>query len=328
MSKHDQPKYRLGIDLGGTKIYGVVIDRKGRVLGKSRRPTRADQGYRKVLARVDDTAREAADDAGISFKEIDAVGLGIPGPVDSASGVVAVAPNLGWRDLRVARDAARLFKRPVVLGNDVNFGGLGEVAYGAAREADSAFAAFPGTGLGGALVLDGRIVNGGHGFAGEIGHLPAPFGNARCGCGRRGCLETVASKTGIARLVAEYRRKGMRCLLTSAGGRLKSSDLLRAWQAGCPATRKAVVESARGVGWGLAVVSMSFDPQVFVLGGGVMEALHRQMLPVVRQSLIDHSLLYRQRKPDLRLAALGDDAGAIGAAVASTGASTGTAIGG
>lgn len=319
MAKHDQPKYRLGIDLGGTKIYAVVIDRKGRVLGKSRRPTRAEQGYRKVLGRVDDSAREATDDAGISFKAINTIGLGIPGPIDSATGVVAVAPNLGWRNLPVARDAARLLKRPVVLGNDVNFGGLGEVAYGAARKAASAFAAFPGTGLGGAMVLDGAIVNGAHGFGGEIGHLPAPFGVARCGCGRLGCLETVASKTGIARLVAGYRKQGMRCLLTSEGGRLRSSDLLRAWQAGCPSTRKAVGEAASALGWGLAVVSMTFDPQVFVLGGGVMEALHRQMLPLVRQSLIGHSLLYRRRKPDLRLAELGDDAGAIGAAVASTG---------
>lgn len=319
MGKSDLPKYRLGIDLGGTKIYAVVIDRKGRVLGKSRRPTRADLGYRKILARVDDSACEAADDAGISFKAIETIGLGVPGPVNSDEGVVVVAPNLGWRGLPVARDAARLFKRPVVLGNDVNFGGLGEVAYGAARKATSAFAAFVGTGLGGALVLDGAIVNGAHGFAGELGHVPAPFGAARCGCGRLGCLETVASKTGIARLIAGYRKAGMRCLLTSEGGRLRSSDLLRAWQAGCPATRKAVGESARALGWGLAVVSMSFDPEVFVLGGGVMEALPRQALPLVRKSLIEHSLLYRRRKPDLRLAELGDEAGAIGAAVASTG---------
>lgn len=319
MGMSELPKYRLGIDLGGTKIYAVVIDRKGRVLGKSRQPTRAELGYRKILAHVDDSAREAADDAGISFKAIDTVGLGVPGPVDSDEGMVVVAPNLGWHGLPVARDAARLFKRPVVLGNDVNFGGLGEVAYGAARKADSAFAAFPGTGLGGAMVLDGTVVNGSHGFAGEIGHLPAPFGAARCGCGRLGCLETVASKTGIARLVASYRKQGMRCLLTSEGGRLRSSDLLRAWQAGCPSTRKAVTEAAGALGWGLAVVSMTFDPQVFVLGGGVMEALHRQMLPLVRASLITHSLLYRRRKPDLRLAELGDDAGAIGAAVASTG---------
>jgi glucokinase len=322
MGKRDTPKYRLGIDLGGTKIYAVVIDRKGRVLGKARRPTRAEQGYRKVLGQVGDIAREATDDAGIGYKSIDSIGLGIPGPVDSDQGVVVVAPNLGWRGLPVARDAARALKRPVVLGNDVNFGGLGEVAYGVARKAESSFAAFVGTGLGGALTLDGAIVNGAHGFAGELGHVPAPFGAARCGCGRVGCLETVASKTGIARLVAGYRRQGVRCLLTSERGRLRSSDLLRAWQAGCPATRKAVAESARALGWGLAVVSMSFDPEVFVLGGGVIEALSRQMLPLVRQALVEHSMLYRRRKPDLRLAALGDDAGAIGAAVASTGKAT------
>jgi glucokinase len=312
------PKYRLGIDLGGTKMYAVVVNRDGEVLGTSRRPTRSEGGYATVLKRLDDTAREAADDAGVPFRNFDTIGLGMPGPIDTDRGRVVVAPNLGWVGKPVARDVGRLLKRQVVLGNDVNFGGLGEATYGAARKARSAAAAFVGTGLGGALVLDGRVVNGAHGFGGEIGHVPAPFGEARCGCGRFGCLETLASKTGIARMIAENRKRGMTCrLVVERDGKLRSSALLRAWKDRCPATTKALKDSAKALGWGLAAIGGVFDPEVFVLGGGVMEALGRALLPEIRAHLVHYSLLYQRRRPDVRLAKLGDEAVAIGAAVAS-----------
>lgn len=314
----EPPKYRLGIDLGGTKMYAVVVNRDGAVLGSSRRPTRPENGYASVLKRIDDTAREAADDAGVSYRQIDTIGLGMPGPIDEKNGRVVVAPNLGWVGKPVARDVGRLLKRDVVLGNDVNFGGLGEATYGAACKADSAAAAFVGTGLGGALILDGRVVNGAHGFGGEIGHVPAPFGEVRCGCGRLGCLETLASKTGIARMILENRKRGLACkLVVERDGKLRSSALLRAWKDKCPATTKALRDSAKALGWGLAAMGGIFDPEVFVLGGGVMEALGRALLPEIRANLIHFSLLYQRRKPDVRLAMLGDEAVAIGAAVAS-----------
>lgn len=312
------PRYRLGIDLGGTKIHAVVINRHGRPLGSARRPTKPEGGYREVLKRICETAAEAVEDARLSLREVSSVGLGMPGPVDLERGRVVVAPNLGWADKPVAADLKALLLRPVMLMNDVNCGGLGEATYGAAKGAGSAAAAFVGTGLGGALILEGRVINGAHGFGGEIGHVPAPFDGAACACGRRGCLETVASKTGIARLIIANRDGGMRCKIKlDKRTKLRSSELLRAWQAECPATRKAVRLSARGLAWGLATIGGVFDPEVFVIGGGVIEAMGKVMLPLVREHLREYSLLYSRRRSDVRLAGLGDDAVAIGAAVGS-----------
>ena len=198
MGKQNKPAtYRLGIDLGGTKIHAVMIDPNGRVLASARRATESEDGYKSVLKRIAVTAEEVAAAVGVKVESLPSIGLGMPGPIDDLRGVVHLAPNLGWRECPVAADLKKLLKRPVVLGNDANFGCLGEVTYGAAAGATSAFAAFVGTGLGGGLVLNGHLLNGLHGFAGEIGHITAPFSTVRCGCGLRGCLETSASKVGI-----------------------------------------------------------------------------------------------------------------------------------
>ncbi len=312
------PKYRLGIDLGGTKIHAVVIDRKGKVLASARRPTKPEEGYKAVLKRLLRTSEEAAAGADLKLKDFPAIGLGMPGPIDDRRGVVHLAPNLGWRERPVAKDLRKLVRRPVELGNDVNFGCLGEATYGCAKGARSVFAAFVGTGLGGGLVLPGQLQNGLHGFAGELGHVPAPFGDQLCGCGLRGCLETTASKIGIIRLILKEQRRGVRSVIKlKAGDRVKSSQLRDAWKDKCPATRAALPHACVALGWGLATVGTLFDPEVFVLGGGVMEALGKELLPMVREGMGSYSMAYRTLKPDLRLAKLGDDAVAIGAAVAS-----------
>ena len=320
MGKHNKSSpYRLGIDLGGTKIHAVVIDPKGRVLASARRATQSEDGYKTVLKRIAVTAHEVAEAAGLKVDSLPSIGLGMPGPIDDLRGVVHLAPNLGWRECPVAADLKKLLTRPVVLGNDANFGCLGEVTHGAGVGASSAFAAFVGTGLGGGVVMDGHLVNGLHGFAGEIGHIQAPFTDARCGCGLRGCLETSASKVGIIRMILQQQDEGTRSLIKlKKKDRLKSSQLREAWKSKCPATRAAVTESCRAIGWGLAMVAGVIDPQVFILGGGVMEAMGRDLLPLVKKGMKEFSMSYRERAVDLRLAALGDDAVAIGAAVAAS----------
>jgi glucokinase len=309
------PAVRLGIDLGGTKIHCLVIDRKGRVLGTSRASTKASRGYAAVVERIAEVAHEAMDDAGIRRRDLKAVGIGAPGMIDPAGGVIQLAPNLGWRSKPLADDLGDELDLPVVLGNDVNFGALGEATYGGSRKAASSFAVFVGTGLGGGLVVGGRVVNGSHGFGGEIGHIPAPFGQARCGCGRCGCLETTASRTGLVRLVRQAAAAGRRCLLPT--GEVRSGHLVKAYDAGCPATRAALAEMLAALGWGLATVGNVVDPEVFVIGGGVAEAFGKRLLAPLARAMTADAVLYQRHRPALRLAELGDDAVAIGAAVAS-----------
>lgn len=306
--------YRLGIDLGGTKIHAVVIDRDGRVLGAARAATKAGKGYRAVVQRLARTAIEACEAAGIKRSRITACGLGAPGPVDGERGVLLLAPNLGWGRKALADDLGQELDLPVRLGNDVNCGALGEVAYGAARGVRSAVAAFVGTGLGGAVVLDGRVIGGAHGYGGEIGHLPAPFGDARCGCGQRGCLETVASRTGIERLIRERVAAGGTARIDLSQS-LKSSALAAALRQRCPATRAAVDAAIKALAWGLACVGQAVDPDVYILGGGVTEALGKPFVRGVARELSRACMLHRRHRPRVVAAELGDDAVAIGAAV-------------
>lgn len=159
------------------------------------------------------------------------------------------------------------------------------------------------------------MINGSHGFAGEFGHIPACFGDAPCGCGRSGCLETVASKVGLARLLREAVARGETPRLEFANG-LRSSAVRAAVAAGCPVTRAAVGRCAEALAWGLTAVGHVVDPDCFVLGGGLVEALGQPFVEQVRAGMAGGSALYARHAPDLRLAELGDDAVAVGAAVA------------
>ncbi len=309
------PKYRLGVDLGGTKIYAVVIDRKGRVIGSSKAATKPHKGYQRVMQRVAAVASDALDDADLRRKDVHSIGIGAPGPIDSDRGVALFCPNLGWVNKPIAKDLASELGMRVVLGNDVNFGALGEVAYGAAMNARSAFSAFVGTGLGGGVILDGQVVNGAHGFGGEIGHVPYPESDALCGCGRRHCLETVASKSGVMRLITEARRAGRRCMLTPTK-MIKSSEISAALKKGDPVVKVAINRMTDALAWGLSSVGNLLDPEVYIIGGGLGEALGKPLLERVSKRMIEYSELYRRQRPRLVMAKLGDGAVAIGAAVA------------
>lgn len=310
------PEYRLGVDLGGTKIHVVVLDRRGRIIGFARTATKGDRGYQAVVERIARTALEALDDADVKRKAVRVCGIGAPGPVDNERGIMHMAPNLGWNEKPLARDLGKVLGMHVVLGNDVNSGALGEVAHGAAIKARSAVAAFVGTGLGGAVVINGEVVNGAHGYGGEIGHIPSPFGEALCGCGRRGCLETVASKTGVIRQINEAIAQGRKARIGTSGT-IKSGAIAEALAAGCPVTRTAVERMTEALAWGLCAIGNIVDPEVFIIGGGMAETLGKPLLPRISALMAETSVLYRRQRPKLVMAALGDDAVAVGAAVAS-----------
>jgi len=312
---------RLGIDLGGTKTLGVLLDAKGTVVAEHKVETPASVGYAGTITHLAKVAAEVCAKGGLNAadrKRLPAIGLGLPGPVDPDRGVVLRAVNLGWKVPQfIGKDLAQAFGLRVVLGNDVNFGALGEVMHGAATGAKTACAAFVGTGFGGALIRDGHVVNGSHGIAGELGHLRAPWGNARCGCGNRGCLETVCSKRGIARQLLKAHIEGEHCEIPRKKlVHLKSSQLKQALKEGCPATRRAVRTASEALGWGLAAFGAVADPQVYIVGGGVIEALHKRMLPVVLATMAKQCVFFQGRQVDLRRAMLGDHAVAVGAAAA------------
>ncbi len=310
----------VGVDLGGTKISAAVVSRAGKILGRARKRTKAHLGAAEVLARISLAVRQAAEDAETPMAKVAAVGIGAPGPLDPSSGVLLSAPNLpGWHDVPLAREISEALGIPVYVENDVNLGTLSEHVLGAGRGTKDMVGVFVGTGVGGGLILDGRLRSGARHAAGEIGHMVVAAGGPYCGCGRQGCLEAVASRTAMERDLRAGIAAGRESLLPELAGprlkRLTSSVLARAWKGGCPLTREVVGRAQWYLGLHAASIVNLLDPEMLVYGGGMTEAMGEEFLAPIREVALQH-LMPKDSAP-IRLAAakLGDDAGVLGAAL-------------
>ncbi len=311
----------IGIDLGGTKALAGVVDRDGTVRSREWMPSR-DLRDRPaaLLDRLAAGAEAAAAAAGMRLHEVAAVGVCVPGPLDTTRSVVSVAPNLGWRDVAVRDELERrLPGTPVFLENDVRAAALAESLLGAGRGYLSMLAVFVGSGVGGGLVLDGRLFHGAHGTAGEIGHMVLQAGGPRCGCGRWGCLEALAARDAVARTVMEAVARGRETLLTAIlGGNLAaltSRDLAAAIAQGDRVATWAARRSARYVGLAIGGVVNLVDPAIVVIGGGIAEALGQRYVDAAVETARRQTLSDSAKGLPIVASRLGDDAGLLGAAL-------------
>lgn len=308
----------VGVDLGGTKILVGVVDASHRILGRAKRPTPAREGAAAILAAILTGIDQALAEAGVQRGELAGVGVGSPGPLDE-NGVILHSANLDVKDFALGPDLARELGRPVLVQNDVRVGGYGEFRLGAGQGYQDIIAAFVGTGIGGCLILGGRVVRGHTDNAGEIGHIVLKAGGPRCGCGARGCLEAMASKTAIARRVAKAIRRGVPTALSGKidprSGRLKSRELAAAVQAGDPVAVKEVHRSAHFLGLGLGGLVNVLGPEIVIIGGGVTGALGTSWIQRIRESARRQILVDPEEKIKIEAAALGDNAGILGAAL-------------
>ncbi len=309
----------VGVDLGGTKILAAVVGADHAILGRSKKPTPAEAGGAAILEAIVACVDQAIAEAGLGRDAIAAIGVGSPGPLDSEAGVIAFTANLNVRDWPLGPDLSRIMGRPVLLQNDVRVGGYGEYRLGAGRGHRNMLAAFVGTGIGGCLIVDGRVVEGATGNAGEIGHIVVKADGPKCGCGRRGCLEALSSRSAIARRVGKAARDGVESVLAAKvdkkSGKLKSGDLAAAVAAGDLVAIQEVHRAARYLGLGLGGLVNLIGPEIIVLGGGVTEALGATFLELVRTAAAEQILVDPARKIRIEPAALGDDAGVLGAAL-------------
>ena len=309
----------VGVDLGGTKILAAVIDANYRILGRAKRSTPAEAGGPAILAAVVAAIDQALTEAGRRRDEILAIGIGSPGPLDPKTGIIPFSANLNVRNWALGPDLSHALNRPVLLQNDVRIGGYGEYCLGAGRGHRNVLAAFVGTGVGGCLILDGQVLEGATGNAGEIGHIIIKPGGPKCGCGRRGCLEALSSRTAIARRIRKAARKGLSSALASKvdkkSGKLKSGDLAAAMAAGDPVAVIEIRRAARFLGLGIGGLINLIGPDVVIIGGGVTEALGEPFVNLVRESARAQTLVDPDRKIEIKLAELGDDAGVLGAAL-------------
>ncbi len=319
MDKNNQ-RYFAGIDIGGTKIYVVVTDENGRILGNAKRKSKPERGFEEVMERAVKTAREACEEADVPVKKLAAVGVGAPSPI-LEDGTAILAPNMGWHNVPLVKTLAKALDQRVFAENDCNAGTLGEFALGAGKGAKSLAGIFVGTGLGGGIIIDGRMIVGASRMAAEVGHVIVQKGGRTCGCGRLGCLEAYASKTGMAkRFREEIHDRGRASLMKELTGGdyeiLRSRYLKEAYQKKDEVTVETLNEMADYLGLGIGNLITFIGPDTVVIGGGVFEALGKELLPRVLEST--RAFAY---PPDsyndtrIKLAELGDEAVALGAMV-------------
>jgi glucokinase len=307
-----------GIDIGGTKLHVLITRMDGTILGRARTKLKGDTAFLSVMKRVAACLGDACHAAGIEAESLLAVGVGAPSAV-RADGTAVNAPNMGWRNVPVAKKLSSLIGLPVVAANDCDAGTLGEYVFGAGRGSQSLVGLFVGTGLGGGIVHKGELISGENHLAAELGHMIVHVDGRQCGGGHRGCLEAYVSKSGMGRRFLAEKTRVKRSALARAEdvdlANVRSSILAKAYREGDTLVREVVDEAARFLGVGVANVITCLGPDTVVLGGGVIEALGKEMLPQVRRAAKEHVFPPPSfRDTRIVLSALGDDAVALGAA--------------
>jgi len=312
-------RFVLGLDLGGTKINAAVLDDAGNLISGARNKTEAELGAESVLERIVQTGAKALEGAGITPNHLYAVGIGSPGPLDWRTGVIIESAHLNFDHFPLGPRLAERFGRPVFVDNDVNAGTYGEFKKGAARGASHVLGMFVGTGIGGGIVVKGELYHGFSKNAGEVGHMVVLAGGPRCNCGSRGCLESLASRTAIVRDLRKAVKDGRKTSLTKQHGKrleeVSSGDLKEAYQHEDKLVQKTIKRAAKYIGIGIGSLVNVLGPEVVVLGGGVIEALADEMLPLIERSAARVAFKFSMKGVRIVRAELGDDAGVIGAAI-------------
>lgn len=304
----------IGIDVGGTKIAAAVVDESGAVIARDVVATDAD-APNAIATGIVKIARQLR---GVA-PSVRAIGIGAAGLVDVARGVIVAAPNLSYRNLAIRDYVATRLSLPVFVDNDANVAAWAESVFGGGKGYGDQIMLTVGTGIGGGLIVNGRIYRGAHGFGAEIGHMIVQPGGPACPCGAHGCFEQMVSGTTIGRVASERIGEAPDSLvLERAGGdraAITGEIVGRAALEGDAFAREIVADAGRWLGIGIASLVNIFDPDVVVVGGGAATGTGELLLEPARAALADH-LTLREYRPAVEIvpAALGNDAGSVGAA--------------
>jgi glucokinase len=301
----------LGIDIGGTKLAAGVVSRAGQVLADVRRPTPRDMDAEGLLAAVVDLAERARRHADVS---VDAVGIGCGGPLLYPEGIVSPLHIPAWRGFPLRERLAAVLGLPARLDNDAKAFALGEARFGAGRGSHCLLGMVVSTGVGGGIVLNGRLLHGASGNAGHIGHVTVAADGPICPCGARGCLTAYASGTGLATRAREAVAAGESGrLATLPEGTITGRTVVEAAVAGDALARRLLDDAARALAVGIAAAANLLDLDCVVIGGGIAQA-GEPLLGPLHRALQSHTRLAFLRDLEVRPAALGPEAGVIGAA--------------
>jgi glucokinase len=308
----------IGVDVGGTNLVAGVVDKEGKILARAKCKTRGQEGPDAVIEDIIKIAHEACAKAGISEQDIISMGLGIPGSVDNSKGEVIFCPNTPLVDIKLAHIIRSKWDIPVHLVNDADAAAFAEAHAGSAKGCHSMVLVTLGTGVGGGIVIEGKICNGFNNIGGEIGHMIIEYDGRQCGCGRKGCFERYASATGMIALTTEQMERDKNSAMWRIAPNLNQVNGMTAFIAAREgdASGKAVVELYLNyLACGIISLVNILQPEVLCLGGGMSNEGDDLLLPL-REIVGKNTYRHPELNTEIRIAALGNDAGIIGAALA------------
>jgi glucokinase len=308
----------IGIDVGGTNITTALVHASGQVLKRNKDRTPPGAGRDEVLEAILATVSGLLDKADADVETIEAIGLAVPGLLDFRTHTIDAAPNITISGIDLREPLVDAFGTDVAVANDCDAAALGERWLGAARGADCAIGMFVGTGIGGGIFANGGMIQHRNYSATEIGHMIVQIDGPLCGCGNRGCLEALASRTAIERDLRAAIEADRKTILTKwldgPKDRIRSNMLYKALEAGDDVVTDVMYRAAHVLGLGCITLRHIFEPDVIILGGGVIEACGSLMMDRIEETLRGDPYFSRRDPTRLVLSALGDDAGVLGAA--------------
>ncbi|MBE0449735.1 MAG: ROK family protein [Clostridia bacterium] len=304
-------KNYIGLDIGGTKILGVLYDEKGNPIIKRKKKTKASEGLDVVMEQIFKVVDELLEDKSL---ELIGIGAGIPGLVTD-EGIITFSPNIPLRDFNLKKILSKKYDVPVIIGNDVNVAMFGEFKCLNRDDLKHVLGLFIGTGVGGAIIIDGKLYQG-QGAAAEFGHMVVNSDGVFCGCGSQGCLEAYASKWAIQEFIQSQIKKGRKSVLSEileSGDVIKSSAIEKAYSEGDEVTVEAIDRAVRYLGIALGSLINLFNPQMIILGGGMMESMGKTLKSKIIEESTLHAMPGLMKTVEFSLSVLGDDAGVYGA---------------
>jgi glucokinase len=310
----------VGVDLGGTKILAGVFNHSFECIGTAKLSTKSSRGVESVTERIARCVQDAVDEADLTLKQIAGVGVGAPGAVDFEAGTVIFAPNLeGWKEVALKKTLEKQLDVPVFVENDCNISTLGVYVAEFKSKPRSLVGMFVGTGIGGGIIINGELYSGAGHTAGEVGHMVLEVNGPKCGCGNKGCFEALASRTAIFQQIKAGIKDGEKTILTEMLGDhledLRSGDLRKAIRRGDKFVDGIIEGAAEYIGIATANLINVLNPEVVVLGGGVIEALADEMMSVIIETATDYAMPGSMKGVEIVASKLGDNAGITGGAV-------------
>ena len=314
-----EKKYSIGVDLGGTNIVSAIVNCQGKIVNRLKVPTLAERGKEATIKRIIDTINENIVQSTIVLDDIIGIGIGAPGPLDIKRGIINFAPNLpGWIDVPLKKKLENEFNMKVVLENDANAAAWGERCFGAGQGVNNLVCFTLGTGIGGGIIIDGKIYHGNNYGAAELGHMTVNKDGPRCNCGNYGCLEAYSSATGIKNRIINRIEEGIKSEFLNFDDdklfeSLRLKSIFEAARKGDKLTKGVVEEAISYLGIAIANIANILNPEMVVLVGGITNEGDKLLIPL-REEVKKRAFYSNYKSLKIVIGKLGGNAGVLGAA--------------